>query len=158
MLARFILGLKLAARSISFRSRPPRLAGGLATLPTVGRQCLILPHGKRGDETSRFVPGSGPAFCRRDTTFAENTGSFQLSMSPEISDLLKRALSLAVDERAALANTLLDSLDGANESISVHEAWDEEVARRIEDLKAGKAVTLPWEELHRELLAMVNER
>ena len=79
-------------------------------------------------------------------------------MSPEISDLLKRALSLAVDERAALANTLLDSLDGANESISVHEAWDEEVARRIEDLKAGKAVTLPWEELHRELLAMVNER
>jgi putative addiction module component (TIGR02574 family) len=79
-------------------------------------------------------------------------------MSPEIPDLLKPALSLAVDERAALANTLLDSLDGANESISVHEAWDEEVARRIEDLKAGKAVTLPWEELHRELLAMVNER
>jgi putative addiction module component (TIGR02574 family) len=71
---------------------------------------------------------------------------------------LKRALSLSVDERAALANTLLDSLDGTNESISVHEAWDEEVARRIEDLKAGKAVTVPWEELHRELLAMVNER
>jgi hypothetical protein len=37
MLARFILGLKLAARSISFRSPPPRLAGRLATLPTVGR-------------------------------------------------------------------------------------------------------------------------
>jgi len=28
----------------------------------------------------------------------------------------------------------------------------------IQDLKAGKAVTVPWEELHRELLAMVNER
>jgi putative addiction module component (TIGR02574 family) len=41
---------------------------------------------------------------------------------------------------------------------SVQEAWDKEVARRIEDLKAGKAVTVPWEELHRELLAMVNER
>jgi len=79
-------------------------------------------------------------------------------MSPEISDLLKRALALSVEERAALANTLLDSLDGTNESVSVHEAWDEEVARRIEDLKAGKAVTVPWEELHRELLAMVNER
>ena len=35
---------------------------------------------------------------------------------------------------------------------------DEEVARRMEDLKAGKAVTVPWEQLHRELLAMVNER
>ena len=41
---------------------------------------------------------------------------------------------------------------------SVEYAWDEEVARRIEDLKAGKAVTVPWEQLHRELLAIVNER
>ena len=77
-------------------------------------------------------------------------------MSPEISDLLKRALALPVDERAALANTLLDSLEATNQS--VEEAWDEEVARRMEALKAGKAVTVPWEELHRELLAMVNER
>jgi putative addiction module component (TIGR02574 family) len=77
-------------------------------------------------------------------------------MSPEISDLLKRALALSVDERAALAHTLLDSLEGTDES--VQEAWDDEVARRIGDLKAGKAVTVPWEQLHRELLAMVNER
>jgi len=77
-------------------------------------------------------------------------------MSPEVSDLLKRALALPVDERAALANTLLDSLEATNQS--VEEAWDEEVARRMEALKAGKAVTVPWEELHRELLAMVNER
>ena len=79
-------------------------------------------------------------------------------MNPEISDLLKRALALPVDERAALANTLLDTLENTNESVSIEEAWDTEVARRIEDLKAGKAVTVPWEELHRELLAMVNER
>ena len=72
-------------------------------------------------------------------------------MSPEISDLLKRALALPVDERAALANALLESLEGADES--VQEAWDKEVARRIEDLKAGEAVTVPWEELHCELLA-----
>jgi len=77
-------------------------------------------------------------------------------MSPELSDLLKRALALSADERAALANTLLDSLGGMDES--VQEAWDEEVARRIEELKSGKAVTVAWEQLHRELLAMVNER
>jgi putative addiction module component (TIGR02574 family) len=70
--------------------------------------------------------------------------------------LLKQALALPVEERAALANTLLDSLETTNQS--VQEAWDEEVARRIADLKAGKAVTVPWEQLHRELLAMVNER
>jgi putative addiction module component (TIGR02574 family) len=81
-------------------------------------------------------------------------------MSPEVSDLLKRALALSVDERAALANTLLDSLETTNQSVqdqSVQEAWEAEVARRMEDLKAGKAVTVPWEQLHRELLAMVNE-
>lgn len=78
------------------------------------------------------------------------------SMSPEVSDLLKRAMALSVDERAALANTLLDSLETTTQSVD--EAWDEEVTRRIEDLEAGKAVTVPWEQLHRELLAMVNER
>ena len=77
-------------------------------------------------------------------------------MSPEVSDLLRRALALSVDERAALANTLLDSLETTNES--VQEAWDEEVARRIKDLKAGKAITVAWEQLHREFLAMVNDR
>jgi putative addiction module component (TIGR02574 family) len=77
-------------------------------------------------------------------------------MNPEVSDLLKRALALSDDERAALANTLLDSLETGSES--VQQAWDEEVARRMADLKAGKAVTVPWEQLHRELLAIVNER
>jgi putative addiction module component (TIGR02574 family) len=77
-------------------------------------------------------------------------------MSPEVSDLLKRALSLPVDERAALANTLLDSLDQADDS--VQEAWDKEVARRMKDLEAGRAVTVPSEELHQKLLAMVNDR
>jgi len=77
-------------------------------------------------------------------------------MSPEVSDLLKRALALPADERAALANTLLDSLEAPSQS--VEPAWDDEVARRMEDLKSGKAVTVPWEQLHRELLAMVNDR
>jgi hypothetical protein len=35
-------------------------------------------------------------------------------MNPEISDLLKRALALTVDERAALANTLLDTLESTS--------------------------------------------
>jgi putative addiction module component (TIGR02574 family) len=79
-------------------------------------------------------------------------------MSPETSDLLKRALALPADERAALANTLLDTLESQTQSVTVQDAWDAEVARRIADLKAGKTVTVPWEELHRELLAMVNDR
>lgn len=61
-------------------------------------------------------------------------------MSPDVSDLLKRALAPPVDERAALANTLLDSLQTPNQS--VEEAWDAGVALRMEDLKSGKAVTV----------------
>ena len=75
-------------------------------------------------------------------------------MSPEISDLLKRALELSVDERTALANALLDSLG----TESSQAAWDAEVARRIDELKAGKPVSTAAEELHRELLAIVQER
>jgi putative addiction module component (TIGR02574 family) len=77
-------------------------------------------------------------------------------VNPEVSDLLKRALALPVDERAALANTLLDSLEP--DDMSVSEAWDREVERRMNDLKAGRAVTVPWEELRRELLAKVDGR
>jgi putative addiction module component (TIGR02574 family) len=77
-------------------------------------------------------------------------------MNAETGELLRKALALPAEERAALANTLLDSLAATDESVQA--AWDEEVSRRIDDLKAGRAVTVPWEELHRELLAAVNER
>ena len=40
---------------------------------------------------------------------------------------------------------------------SIEEAWDKEVARGMADLRAGKAVTVLWEQLHRELLAIVNK-
>ena len=77
-------------------------------------------------------------------------------MTAEASELLRRALALPEEERAALANTLLDSLDTNPDS--VEKAWEEEIARRMDDLKAGRAVTVPWEELHRELVALVNGR
>jgi putative addiction module component (TIGR02574 family) len=76
-------------------------------------------------------------------------------MSPDVSDLLKRALPLPIEERAALASSLLDTLEAREES--VQEAWDHEVTRRMKDLEAGRAITVSWQELHRQLLAMVNE-
>jgi putative addiction module component (TIGR02574 family) len=87
---------------------------------------------------------------------ARNETGVNNALSPEVSDLLKRALALPVDERSALANTLLDSLEESDRSVQA--AWDEEVARRMQDLQAVKAVTVPWEELHQELLAMLNGR
>jgi putative addiction module component (TIGR02574 family) len=76
-------------------------------------------------------------------------------MTAETSELLRRALALPAEERAALANTLLDTLETSDQS--VEEAWDREVARRIESLRAGNAVTVPWEELRLDLLKLANE-
>jgi hypothetical protein len=50
-------------------------------------------------------------------------------MRPEVSELLKRAIALPLDEPTVLANTLLDSLEEADRSVQA--AWDEEVARRM---------------------------
>jgi putative addiction module component (TIGR02574 family) len=84
------------------------------------------------------------------------TARYNEVVNPEVSDLLKRALAFPVEERAALANTLLDSLEPND--VSVQEAWDREVERRVKELKAGRALTVPWEKLRRELLAKVDGR
>jgi len=62
-------------------------------------------------------------------------------MTAEASELLRRALALPDEERAALANTLLESLD-TNEQ-SVQQAWDEEVGRRCTRHNTISSLALP---------------
>ena len=68
-------------------------------------------------------------------------------MSPEISDFPKPGgcpgVAFSVDERPTFATTLLLSLE-ALEIGSSKNLWYEELARRIEDLKVGRAVRVPW--------------
>ena len=73
-------------------------------------------------------------------------------MTQDATELLKRALALSEDERAELAGSLLESLDSAPEDPAAVEAsWNEEIARRIEDLDSGKAKTVPWEEVRHRI-------
>ncbi len=73
-------------------------------------------------------------------------------MTHDATELLKRALALTVEERAELAGSLLESLDGAHDNPeAVEAAWNEEIARRIEDLDSGKAKTIPWEEVRHRI-------
>jgi putative addiction module component (TIGR02574 family) len=73
-------------------------------------------------------------------------------MTQDATELLKRALALSEDERAELAGSLLESLDGAPEDpAAVEAAWNEEIARRIEDLDSGKAKTVPWGEVRERI-------
>lgn len=78
-------------------------------------------------------------------------------MSPDLSDLLKKALELPVEARAALASSLLDSLDETVDA-SAEEEWNREIACRIEELDSGKVKTIPWADARREIAAILNGR
>lgn len=73
-------------------------------------------------------------------------------MTPEGSKLLKRALSLSVEEQEALADSLISNLGGkVDEGITV--AWDAEIAKRLQELDSGEARTIPWEQVRKRNLA-----
>jgi putative addiction module component (TIGR02574 family) len=78
-------------------------------------------------------------------------------MSRQSTELLKRALSLTEDERALLAGSLLESLD-ATTDFEVEAAWQQEIARRLEELDQGRAKTVPWTEVRRHLSAKLSKR
>src|SRR5260370_37684781 len=73
-------------------------------------------------------------------------------MTQEAAELLKKALSLPVSERADLAGSLIESLDETQDE-AVEAAWDEEVARRMADMDSGAVKPVSLEEARRRLLS-----
>jgi putative addiction module component (TIGR02574 family) len=70
-------------------------------------------------------------------------------MSAHVEHLTEQALELSEGERAEIAYRLLRSLDDAKEE-GVEEAWEEEIARRVEEVKNGTASGIYAEEVFRE--------
>ena len=79
-------------------------------------------------------------------------------MSPDVSELLKKALALPPEARAALAGSLLESLDDKPADEGVEAAWSEEIRRRIEELDSGKVKPIAWAEARRQIAALLNGR
>ena len=75
----------------------------------------------------------------------------------EASELLKKALSLPDHERAELAGNLLDSLDTAVDD-DAEVAWQEEIARRLQQVETGAVKTIPWEDVRRKGQALLNRK
>ena len=75
-------------------------------------------------------------------------------MADEATELLKRALTLPVAERAELAGSLIESLDEAVDE-SLKAAWNEEIARRMEDLDSGRVKPISLEEARRRLSSAI---
>jgi putative addiction module component (TIGR02574 family) len=75
----------------------------------------------------------------------------------EVSELLQKALALPPEARAALAGSLLESLDETVDP-SAEAQWSAEIARRIEELDSGQVKTIPWAEARRQIAAILNRR
>ena len=66
-------------------------------------------------------------------------------MKENIADILKQALRLRPEARAALAGSLLDSLDEPLD-LDAESAWEAEIAARIREIDEGKITLIPWAE------------
>jgi putative addiction module component (TIGR02574 family) len=73
-------------------------------------------------------------------------------MTQAVARLKSRARNLSSRERADLAYFLLSSLEPVEQG--VEEAWRKEIARRVAQIRAGKAKGRPAE----EVLARLRER
>ncbi len=72
-------------------------------------------------------------------------------------DLPARALALPADERLALANQLIDSVEGP-EDPEWTAAWAKELDRRVKELDSGAAKPIPWEKVKADIQARLRSR
>ena len=68
-------------------------------------------------------------------------------MTPEVSQLLEKALALSSEQRGLLIDRLVESLDDGPAEEGVEAAWDEEIRRRVEDIESGRVKTIPGEQV-----------
>jgi putative addiction module component (TIGR02574 family) len=73
-----------------------------------------------------------------------------LAMS-EATKLLKEALRLPAEARAALAAKLIDSLD-AEVDEDAEARWAEEIERRLAEVDAGHVTPVAWSEVRAAIL------
>jgi putative addiction module component (TIGR02574 family) len=74
---------------------------------------------------------------------------YNLYVTQEAHELLQKALALPDNERAELAGNLISSLDTAVD-MNVDAAWQQEVARRAQEIESGKVKTVSWEQVRQK--------
>lgn len=72
-------------------------------------------------------------------------------------EVLKDALELPVEARAALVDSLLDSLDTAVDP-DAEKLWQAEILRRAREIHEGAVQLIPWSELRSQLARETDDR
>jgi putative addiction module component (TIGR02574 family) len=78
-------------------------------------------------------------------------------MNRDAGEILKEALALPVEARAALADSLWDSLDQETDA-GAEQAWLDEIRRRVAELDSGAVRAIPWPEARARLLAKLKKQ
>ena len=71
-------------------------------------------------------------------------------MGTNSNHIFRQALSLSEGDRAALAASLLQSLDPEIDD-DAGDIWDAEIKRRIDEIDNGAVELIPWAEVRKEL-------
>ena len=65
-------------------------------------------------------------------------------------------MGLPEDERAEIAAILVDSIGDGRPEAEIDAAWLAEARRRLDDVRSGRAILIPTEDVERELEALVD--
>ena len=75
-------------------------------------------------------------------------------MPTVVDELSARARALSAEDRARLAEELLESLDGEAE-VEADAAWDREIERRVAEIQSGASVLIAAEDVHAEARRLI---
>jgi len=78
-------------------------------------------------------------------------------MAAILKEIEDQALSLTPRERGELIHRLIVSLEGAADEspAAIAQAWDEEIARRVADMEAGRTQWIPADEAMSRIRARI---
>lgn len=71
-------------------------------------------------------------------------------MPRDVVEVLKDALALPAEARAALLDSLVDSLDQTIDE-GAEDAWREEIHRRLQEIDSKAVQLIPWQDARRRL-------
>ena len=77
-------------------------------------------------------------------------------MTENVADLLKQVLALPPEARSALASSLLASLEDDAVDEGAELEWEREIARRVDELKAGTVTTIPWGDVRKRAVSRIH--
>lgn len=74
-------------------------------------------------------------------------------MAPDTANVIRDALALDADQRAVVAQALIESLDDAADTGEVDAAWRAETVRRLAEVRAGAVELVDADEHYARLRA-----